>query len=411
MSTTNKDGDGKLTRYRGRSGRGPLIYRKPKRKGTAVQFGQDWFRRVTRGGQTHYFNLGPDRDEAARRADALEGYLKLPEATVEEAQRRWHGGVAKTTERVEVTVGDILKAHEALALDVRSQTARKYRLCLQVVVRRALGGKVVPCEQPASILTGDLVRRFQAESLRGYSSDRDLMRRRRSANSVLRNARAMFGQRSLFLLREVLPELSVDGFLREPFFQRVSQSRRWNRPQAEVVHGVFGGLEELRRDHPQAWMAVLLALCAGLRRSEIAAARSAWLADGAVRVQVEEDFTPKSRESRSAGMPAWAFEQVKATAGHIYVLDGSNSTRYWATINGAVAWLRARGLGDNPLHQCRKLYGAWVASTQSLFVAQRWLGHASAQITSDFYADVLPETWIALWAQAPQPLGGEGGLP
>ena len=65
-----------------------------------------------------------------------------------------------------------------------------------------------------------------------------------------------------------------------------------------------------------------------------------------------------------------------------------------------IADLRALGWDRNsPLHECRKLYGAFLATTDSLYKAQKCLRHSSPQITSDTYADIIvSDKILKCWA-------------
>jgi len=51
------------------------------------------------------------------------------------------------------------------------------------------------------------------------------------------------------------------------------------------------------------------------------------------------------------------------------------------------------------LHECRKLYGSYMASTENLYVAQKNLRHASPMTTNDFYTDLVKgQEVLGLWA-------------
>jgi integrase len=59
-----------------------------------------------------------------------------------------------------------------------------------------------------------------------------------------------------------------------------------------------------------------------------------------------------------------------------------------------VAWLRKFGIDDpKPCHRLRKEFGSFVSTTLGLFHAQRFLGHSSPNVTSDYYAGLtdLPQ--------------------
>jgi integrase len=57
-------------------------------------------------------------------------------------------------------------------------------------------------------------------------------------------------------------------------------------------------------------------------------------------------------------------------------------------------WLRLQGIHDGkPCHVLRKQFGSYVATTFGLYHAQKFLGHSSPKVTSDYYAGLvdLPE--------------------
>jgi integrase len=52
-----------------------------------------------------------------------------------------------------------------------------------------------------------------------------------------------------------------------------------------------------------------------------------------------------------------------------------------------IKWLRWLGVDDpKPSHRLRKEFGSHVATTMSLFYAQKYLGHSSPEVTSRHYA-------------------------
>ena len=57
-------------------------------------------------------------------------------------------------------------------------------------------------------------------------------------------------------------------------------------------------------------------------------------------------------------------------------------------------WLHGMGVTSaKPCHALRKEFGSYVATSFSLFHAQKLLGHSSPSVTSDYYAGLigLPE--------------------
>jgi integrase len=146
-----------------------------------------------------------------------------------------------------------------------------------------------------------------------------------------------------------------------------------------------------------------LALNFGLRRNEIFNSRRAWIEipdKGPARVGVfsERSFHVKSGEDGYAfGSAVSARKLLELSEGFDYLVSSRNPR---TCLDPVVADLRGIGWGDKckPLHECRKLYGSYLATTQSLYYAQKSLRHASAMTTNDFYADLMTDdSVISLW--------------
>jgi len=53
----------------------------------------------------------------------------------------------------------------------------------------------------------------------------------------------------------------------------------------------------------------------------------------------------------------------------------------------------------NPLHELRKLFGSYIATTEGIYMSQKFLRHADASTTNDSYADIMANDKIKkLWA-------------
>lgn len=179
---------------------------------------------------------------------------------------------------------------------------------------------------------------------------------------------------------------------------------------------------DFRQPHPEAYVAVLLALKAGLRANEIDKARWSWFRnDGKgwiLTIAEEEDFTPKGGGQRSIRLATDLYEAIAATRkdASIYMLGERTARPSYSVADGVITvgpkkkskehyrrpevlrtaalWLRLRGLKDaSPLHRLRKQFGSTVATAHNLFVAQKYLGHSSPVVTAKHYAGLvgLPE--------------------
>jgi len=170
---------------------------------------------------------------------------------------------------------------------------------------------------------------------------------------------------------------------------------------------------DFRQPHPDAFAILLLELGLGLRRNEADKAEWAWVIEGAddrrfLEVRATDVFQPKSKLSRVIPIdPAvWqALSEVKSDARFIVPGPKQKPTRKKESVRSSVyrcdqahrilvAWLRKWGVADQkPCHRLRKEFGSYVATTFSLFHAQKLLGHSTPVVTSAYYASLtdLPQ--------------------
>jgi integrase len=169
-----------------------------------------------------------------------------------------------------------------------------------------------------------------------------------------------------------------------------------------------------RNPHPEAYLILLLELGAGLRRHEIDKAQKDWFftdADGRVFLEVKATpfFTPKSRERRVIPVARILYDTVRPffRDDSPFVVPGREpkiyepgkqpkNLVYRCDIHHRTlaAWLRLQGVNDGkPCHVLRKQFGSYVATAFGLYHAQKFLGHSSPKVTSDYYAGLveLPE--------------------
>ncbi len=186
---------------------------------------------------------------------------------------------------------------------------------------------------------------------------------------------------------------------------------------APVKRGVF--VPDFREANAAAYAVLLLELGCGLRREEADKAEWSWFGnypDGRpyIKVQATAHFTPKSGQSRDVPVEKAVFEELVglrekelARTGRLcpFVVPGLDeiavadksapprTNRYYRcdrAHRALVIWLRARGVADrHPCHALRKEFGSFVATTFSLFHAQKLLGHSSPTVTSRHYASLV----------------------
>lgn len=165
---------------------------------------------------------------------------------------------------------------------------------------------------------------------------------------------------------------------------------------------------DFRQPNLAAYGLLLLELGLGLRRNEADKAQKDWITKQNGRriltVQETPHFKPKSKESRpipidDAGLVA-ALETVMDSHVSPFIIPGRLPKQHDqgkepknlvyrcdSAHRHLTAWLRQRGLtSDKPCHQLRKEFGSYVATSFTLFAAQKYLGHSSPNVTAQFYA-------------------------
>lgn len=209
-----------------------------------------------------------------------------------------------------------------------------------------------------------------------------------TANTILRSARQFWTDRMLQTY-DTVPEC-VDEFKKVRMIP-VRAAQYTVSDKKESMKRIVGRCEKLRKIKPAAYLAYYLSLYAGLRRGELAAARWSWLESNGIRVQQEDDFTPKSGRSRLVPLSEAQVEHLKQFKRKgDYIISGAYTNRYRVAPDVVAKIMREEGIkGSKSLHELRKYYGANVATQIGLFAAQKYLGHSSPEITSRSYADLI----------------------
>ena len=235
-----------------------------------------------------------------------------------------------------------------------------------------------------------------------------------TVNSLIRNAKALFGKKILPFVEQSLTlsrPLPFDGVLMEkaPSMRYISKLDPYALLASAKAH--------LADSDPEAFKALILALVCGLRRSEID--NLLWRAfdfeNKVLKVEHSEFHQLKSEDS--AGVIDLDAETAELFRGHrmrcprdlfVIVGDGRPGSQFKArtyrcdsVFKRLLAWLRANGVeNDKPLHTLRKEIGSIIAAEHGIFEASRYLRHSDIRITSAIYADkkktVTPKAFAGL---------------
>ncbi len=269
----------------------------------------------------------------------------------------------------------------------------------------------VPLEEitPAEIVAWKNARLRAVES--------DPMAKRRAAvtvNSLVRNAKALFG-------KKILPFIEQSVTVPRPLpFDGVTMEKQ---PSMRYVSRVdaFGLLalakEELAGKDPEGFKVMLLSLVCGLRRSEIDNLlwRSFDFGRSVLRLESTEFKELKSEDS--AGEIDLDADTLAIFRGYhakkpkaVFVVESPNPPRSTtksrcyrcdAVFNRVLQWLRDHGVeSSKPIHTMRKEIGSIIASEHGIFEASRYLRHSDIRITAAIYADkkktITPKTFAGL---------------
>ena len=247
--------------------------------------------------------------------------------------------------------------------------------------------------------------------------------------TVLRNASALFSKQALSAYRheglefanpfefskvrgtKIKPYTPLERDLLADIWRKSKWLRDGDHKAAPPTPSMpFRQRIDFRKGHPDAYAILILELGLGLRRNEADKALWSWCIEGAdgrrfLQVQSTTIFTPKSRQSRIVPIAPeiWDALQAIRQKGDPFIVPGRDplpnenprcSYRCEIGHRVLVEWLHRAGVSDpKPCHALRKEFGSYIATSFSLFHAQRFLGHSTPMVTSSYYAGLtdLPE--------------------
>jgi len=210
----------------------------------------------------------------------------------------------------------------------------------------------------------------------------------RSTNSILRSVKSIYSERLLDTYEKV--PTHVPGFkkvrpLRETPVQYTVADKK------EKIAEAIRRCDALEDENYGAWLTYYLSLYAGLRRSEVAAAKWSWLTDRGILVQCDGTYRTKSGKSRLVPLSGAQIKRLREYQfDSEYIVPGPYTNRYRILPDEVSRIIRDCGItGSKSFHELRKYYGANVATQLGIFHAQKYLGHSTPEITSKYYADVV----------------------
>lgn len=370
--------------------------------------------RLQKGGIRHTFNLNTaNQDKAARRAVQI--YASLLAIGWPETLKRF--GVEKPTAAVSarrVTIGQYLAAAEAV-FDRKPQSFRLYATYLRRIISdmfRIDGGKArwdyraggrdawvrkVDAIRLAT-LTPAKLQAWRVGFVRRAADPAARASAMRSSNSYLRCARALFSPKIVAFVSE---KIALPNPL--PF-----QGVKIERPRAPKYQGqinvsalIVAAKNELQDEAPDAYIAFLLAIGAGLRKGEIDSLR--WQQVNFERQTLRLEISPhgdlKTQEAADEveideALASELRAHMSQSRGHFVIAStrpakiklAGQYYRCQETFQTLYSWLRGKGISDKkPLHVLRKEFGSIINQRHGLYAASAALRHRNISTTAGHY--------------------------
>jgi len=384
----------------------------PYKSNTKTSLGCTIFRRgpnstwqyiTRRKGKSYNFPLGYDEKEAKKLADQIKAVVVLHGA--EEARVRFCAKALLKEKGNPPTIDQTLSILDRIkfVMGWSDDTVRGYKTSLNTVVRVPLGKTVDEIKTlTCAVLTPELLARYKHAKLFGITDEKSRKSTMRTINKNIRQVKAIFGDNTKVHFKKFDMAFAAD-IRDESFYRGLRKVYRF--PKSDVVKDTFALAESLKGD---AKTILNLALYFGLRRGEILHCRRDWfdISDTGCRINIyaEREFKPKGgHEGITVASPSYGAKILNEAKGLDHLIaDRVNHGK--APFDEVTNCLREIGYTvdngrDKPLHEARKLFGSYIATTQSLYIAQKYLRHASASTTNESYADVIVDKEVLqLWA-------------
>lgn len=375
---------------------------------------KEWQVRLFSGSSEEWFNLGTQNQAAAAR-QARDIYLHLRANGMAETVARFK---AKPQEETKVsTLGEYIEAVDAqctLTPETLYGYARKARQIVGEILNIPHSPKKYDYVNGGQGAWRKKVDSFKLENLttakinawkKRYveKAGTDPLKRKRAestANSCLRNSKALFGKK---IIRQLSGLILPDEIpFREVEYFRQSASRYRSKVNIEAL--IKQANDELQGEEPEQFKIFILAIFVGLRRKEID--MLLWSAfdweRSIIRIQPTEYHGLKS-DASADDVPVEPEVMALFKAFHEEAVDEefvirsdrapkiSKSYRYYRAekeFKALLDWLRANGVeAIKPIHTLRKEFGRLITEQHGIFAASKLLRHSSIQVTASFYAD------------------------
>jgi len=355
-----------------------------------------WTYKSQFGGVQNYWPLGTEKKKALALADQIRAHLILnPYQEVLEMYNKKKFAMSKDPTPTLSQVVKVLQDNR-VSSGLSQSSVRVYTDGLKRFARVVTGEQEVD-DFDLGCINDNMFRDFKLKSLSGIADQGLIASKKRTINSIIRSMKAVFTRISMF---EDYNMDFVDSIKKQEFFRGLKKQYRL--PPTDLILKTFDLWPKTEGD---THTLIGLALYFGLRRNEIYHARADWFDLGAgdsrarVNIVSENSFKPKGgHEGFTMGSSSIAKAIINKASGDDYLMShrmdkGNTAFKKCLDQLRAIGWERA-----NPLHELRKLFGSYIASTEGIYISQKFLRHADASTTNDSYADaIIDEDIKSLW--------------
>jgi integrase len=370
------------------------------------------------------FPLSDDPKTAEILADQIAGFLLDPTRTLTDAKKKFNPRALERPGDFS-TVGDLFDYHREhwKMLELTERTGKGYQGNLMVILRHvdafrkgtqfeSWAGRSTDMdklmepwrEKSLTLLTARLATDYQRLMVPADLEDEEEeITQKITCDTNLRGAHSLFSREAMRLYKQsetiLIPDLTE--FLAVSLF---NAKKYFVLPPVSVIRNIFTAAPALKADDINAYRAFLLCVQAGMRKTEAANMRMAWLLDEDVpTVQIHADgkFKPKHGHGRKVLLDPWVGAELREIAGNDYVLSGTPHERGDDVFDRLNAWLRKCGVDSSkPTHELRKLWFSQKVKRESLLAAAQQGGHRDPKITTSFYASSqMPDNVLPFWQE------------
>jgi len=385
---------------------------------------KEWSVRIQHAGKRQWFALETaNRDAAAARAKERFEFVKAHGWEAATLHFKYGEEKAKVTaEKNALTVGEYIAEVESLATEQSPRTIHDYGKCLRLILSEVLESEgTKPTKErvsaiPLAMVTDRRLERWKASRVQKVRGNPQKEKTAKiTANTILRQAKALFGKKILPVLRKAeiaipnpLPLSGVNFFKEDTSgkFKRKIETE-------ELIAAAVGKLDapqgenEERAEYEarrQSYLAFILVFATGLRKSE--ADMLEWdsvnFTANELTVETTQYFKPKTNASeQSVSLDPETVEILRGFRAQYptdrFLLRSKRKAKLSTTYSYYRAdptwkalreWLAKQGLTDaKPIHYLRKAITDYMAKKHGIYAAMRHARHTTPQVTARYYSD------------------------